>query len=74
MDKKTTTASDCGSPPGEWALPHPAVLSPQVLEQARVEVPLFPFSIVQFSFEGFSPALAEEMNQRVSGVVSTRFP
>uniref|UniRef100_A0A671G005 RNA exonuclease 5 n=1 Tax=Rhinolophus ferrumequinum TaxID=59479 RepID=A0A671G005_RHIFE len=37
----------------------------EVLEQARVEVPLFPFSVVQFSFEGFSPALAEEMNQRL---------
>ncbi|XP_019607166.2 RNA exonuclease 5 [Rhinolophus sinicus] len=37
----------------------------EVLEQARVEVPLFPFSIVQFSFEGFSPALTEEMKQRL---------
>lgn len=37
----------------------------EVLEQARVEMPLFPFSIVQFSFERLSPALAEEMNQRL---------
>ncbi|MXQ90024.1 hypothetical protein E5288_WYG013921 [Bos mutus] len=37
----------------------------QVLEQARVEIPLFPFSIVQFSFEPFSPNLTEEMNKRI---------
>ncbi|XP_027622413.1 RNA exonuclease 5 [Tupaia chinensis] len=37
----------------------------QVLEQARVEIPLFPFSIVQFSFEPFSPILTEEMNKRM---------
>ncbi|XP_030872602.1 RNA exonuclease 5 [Leptonychotes weddellii] len=37
----------------------------QVLEQARVEIPLFPFSIVQFSFEPFSPNLTEEMNKRM---------
>ncbi|XP_012661123.1 RNA exonuclease 5 [Otolemur garnettii] len=36
----------------------------EVLEQARVEIPLFPFSIVQFSFEPFSPILTEEMNKR----------
>ncbi|XP_047636315.1 RNA exonuclease 5 isoform X2 [Phacochoerus africanus] len=37
----------------------------EVLEQARVEIPLFPFSIVQFSFEPFSPNLTEEMNKRM---------
>uniref|UniRef100_A0A8C6EH64 RNA exonuclease 5 n=1 Tax=Moschus moschiferus TaxID=68415 RepID=A0A8C6EH64_MOSMO len=37
----------------------------EVLEQARVEIPLFPFSIVQFSFEPFSPSLTEEMNKRI---------
>uniref|UniRef100_A0A8D2A0N0 RNA exonuclease 5 n=1 Tax=Sus scrofa TaxID=9823 RepID=A0A8D2A0N0_PIG len=37
----------------------------KVLEQARVEIPLFPFSIVQFSFEPFSPNLTEEMNKRM---------
>uniref|UniRef100_A0A8C3VZN9 RNA exonuclease 5 n=1 Tax=Catagonus wagneri TaxID=51154 RepID=A0A8C3VZN9_9CETA len=37
----------------------------EVLEQARVEIPLFPFSIVQFSFEPFSPSLTEEMNRRM---------
>ncbi|XP_006153349.1 RNA exonuclease 5 isoform X3 [Tupaia chinensis] len=37
----------------------------EVLEQARVEIPLFPFSIVQFSFEPFSPILTEEMNKRM---------
>ncbi|XP_077616662.1 RNA exonuclease 5 [Crocuta crocuta] len=37
----------------------------EVLEQARVEVPLFPFSIVQFSFEPFSPIFTEEMNKRM---------
>uniref|UniRef100_A0A8P0TLS5 RNA exonuclease 5 n=1 Tax=Canis lupus familiaris TaxID=9615 RepID=A0A8P0TLS5_CANLF len=37
----------------------------EVLEQARVEIPLFPFSIVQFSFEPFSPSLTEEMNKRM---------
>ncbi|XP_027951046.1 RNA exonuclease 5 isoform X3 [Eumetopias jubatus] len=37
----------------------------KVLEQARVEIPLFPFSIVQFSFEPFSPSLTEEMNKRM---------
>ncbi|XP_010835452.1 PREDICTED: putative RNA exonuclease NEF-sp isoform X2 [Bison bison bison] len=37
----------------------------EVLEQARVEIPLFPFSIVQFSFEPFSPNLTEEMNKRI---------
>ncbi|ELW62516.1 Acyl-coenzyme A synthetase ACSM3, mitochondrial [Tupaia chinensis] len=37
----------------------------KVLEQARVEIPLFPFSIVQFSFEPFSPILTEEMNKRM---------
>ncbi|GAB5583012.1 RNA exonuclease 5 isoform X1 [Prionailurus iriomotensis] len=36
-----------------------------VLEQARVEIPLFPFSIVQFSFEPFSYKLTEEMNKRM---------
>jgi len=30
-----------------------------------VEIPLFPFSIVQFSFEPFSPNLTEEMNKRM---------
>lgn len=33
----------------------------QVLEQARVEVPLFPFNIVEFSFQPFPPLFAEEM-------------
>ncbi|MEJ1273903.1 RNA exonuclease 5 [Cricetulus griseus] len=37
----------------------------KVLEQARVEVPLFPFNIVQFSFKPFSPILAEEMKKRM---------
>uniref|UniRef100_A0A8B9YV68 RNA exonuclease 5 n=1 Tax=Bos mutus grunniens TaxID=30521 RepID=A0A8B9YV68_BOSMU len=37
----------------------------EVLEQARVEIPLFPFSIMQFSFEPFSPNLTEEMNKRI---------
>ncbi|XP_016078134.1 PREDICTED: putative RNA exonuclease NEF-sp, partial [Miniopterus natalensis] len=37
----------------------------EVLEQARVEIPLFPFSIVHFSFEPFSPTLTEEMNNRM---------
>lgn len=37
----------------------------EVLEQARVEIPLFPFSIVQFSFKAFSPILTEEMNKRM---------
>ncbi|XP_038182325.1 RNA exonuclease 5 isoform X7 [Arvicola amphibius] len=35
----------------------------KVLEEARVEVPLFPFSIVQFSFEPFSPIFADEVKQ-----------
>ena len=43
-----------------------AVCSLQVLEEAKVEVPLFPFSIVQFSFEPFSPIFAEELKQSVS--------
>ncbi|XP_036009114.1 RNA exonuclease 5 isoform X7 [Mus musculus] len=33
----------------------------KVLEQARVEVPLFPFNIVEFSFQPFPPLFAEEM-------------
>ncbi|XP_045316369.1 RNA exonuclease 5 isoform X2 [Leopardus geoffroyi] len=37
----------------------------EVLEQARVEIPLFTFSIVQFSFEPFSYKLTEEMNKRM---------
>nr|XP_051703843.1 RNA exonuclease 5 isoform X3 [Oryctolagus cuniculus] len=37
----------------------------QVLEQARVEIPQFPFSIVEFSFEPFAPMLTEEMNKRM---------
>ncbi|XP_010339061.1 RNA exonuclease 5 isoform X2 [Saimiri boliviensis] len=37
----------------------------EVLEQARVEIPLFPFSIVQFSFKAFSSILTEEMNKRM---------
>ncbi|XP_006892768.1 PREDICTED: putative RNA exonuclease NEF-sp-like [Elephantulus edwardii] len=37
----------------------------EVLEHARVEVPLFPFSIVQFSFEHLSPSFTEEMNKRM---------
>ncbi|XP_014720246.1 RNA exonuclease 5 isoform X1 [Equus asinus] len=37
----------------------------EVLEQARMEIPLFPFSIVQFSFEPFSPSLTEEMDKRM---------
>ncbi|KAB1263051.1 RNA exonuclease 5 [Camelus dromedarius] len=37
----------------------------EVFEQARVEIPLFPFSIVQFSFEPFPPNLTEEMNKRM---------
>nr|XP_003418935.1 RNA exonuclease 5 isoform X2 [Loxodonta africana] len=37
----------------------------EVLEQARVEIPLFPISIVQFSFEPFSPSFTEEMNKRM---------
>ncbi|XP_012320110.2 RNA exonuclease 5 isoform X3 [Aotus nancymaae] len=37
----------------------------EVLEQARVEIPLFPFNIVQFSFKAFSSILTEEMNKRV---------
>jgi len=43
-----------------------AVCSLQVLEQARVEVPLFPFNIVQFSFRPFPPLFAEEMKNNVS--------
>ncbi|XP_049999241.1 RNA exonuclease 5 isoform X3 [Alexandromys fortis] len=35
----------------------------EVLEEAKVEVPLFPFSIVQFSFEPFSPIFADEVKQ-----------
>jgi hypothetical protein len=38
----------------------------QVLEQARVEVPLFPFNIVEFSFQPFPPLFAEEMKNSVS--------
>ncbi|XP_058142288.1 RNA exonuclease 5 isoform X5 [Dasypus novemcinctus] len=37
----------------------------EILEQARVEIPRFPFSIVQFSFEPLSPKLTEEMNKRM---------
>ncbi|OBS60205.1 hypothetical protein A6R68_08685, partial [Neotoma lepida] len=37
----------------------------EVLEQARVEVPLFPFNIVQFSFEPFSPIFAEELKKKM---------
>ncbi|CAO2583035.1 RNA exonuclease 5, partial [Lemmus lemmus] len=37
----------------------------EVLEEARVEVPLFPFNIVQFSFEPFSPIFADEVKQRM---------
>ncbi|XP_069341791.1 RNA exonuclease 5 [Eulemur rufifrons] len=37
----------------------------EVLENARVEIPLFPFSIVQFSFEPFSPIFTEKMNERM---------
>uniref|UniRef100_A0A8C0X6Q4 RNA exonuclease 5 n=1 Tax=Castor canadensis TaxID=51338 RepID=A0A8C0X6Q4_CASCN len=37
----------------------------EVLEQAKVEIPLFPVSIVQFSFEPFSPIFTEEMNKRM---------
>eukprot|EP00070_Physeter_catodon_P019111 XP_023979149.1 RNA exonuclease 5 isoform X2 [Physeter catodon] len=37
----------------------------EVLEQARVEIPLFTFSIVQFSFEPFPPNLSEEMSKRL---------
>ncbi|XP_012997372.1 RNA exonuclease 5 isoform X4 [Cavia porcellus] len=37
----------------------------EVFDQARVEVPLFPFSIVQFSFESFSPVLTEEMSKKM---------
>ncbi|XP_037670585.1 RNA exonuclease 5 isoform X3 [Choloepus didactylus] len=37
----------------------------EVLEQARAEIPLFPFSIVQFSFEPLSHSLTEEMNKRM---------
>ncbi|XP_011379258.1 RNA exonuclease 5 [Pteropus vampyrus] len=37
----------------------------EVLEQARVEIPLFPFTVVQLSFEMLSPALMEEMNKRM---------
>ncbi|KAM6166305.1 RNA exonuclease 5 [Erethizon dorsatum] len=37
----------------------------EVFDQARVEVPLFPFSIVQFSFESLSPVLTEEMSKRM---------
>ncbi|XP_005405087.1 PREDICTED: putative RNA exonuclease NEF-sp isoform X2 [Chinchilla lanigera] len=37
----------------------------EVFDQARVEVPLFPFSIVQFSFESYSPVLTEEMSKRM---------
>ncbi|XP_008842070.1 RNA exonuclease 5 isoform X2 [Nannospalax galili] len=37
----------------------------EVLEQARVEVPLFPFSVVQFSFEPFMPEFTEEMKRRM---------
>nr|XP_030727260.1 RNA exonuclease 5 isoform X4 [Globicephala melas] len=37
----------------------------EVLEQARVEVPLFTFSIVQFSLEPFPPNLSEEMSKRM---------
>ncbi|XP_061064023.1 RNA exonuclease 5 isoform X3 [Eubalaena glacialis] len=37
----------------------------EVLEQARVEIPLFTFSIVQFSFEPFPPNLTEEMSKRM---------
>ncbi|XP_028024301.1 RNA exonuclease 5 isoform X2 [Balaenoptera acutorostrata] len=37
----------------------------EVLEQARVEIPRFTFSIVQFSFEPFPPNLTEEMSKRM---------
>ncbi|XP_036680613.1 RNA exonuclease 5 isoform X3 [Balaenoptera musculus] len=37
----------------------------EVLEQARVEIPQFTFSIVQFSFEPFPPNLTEEMSKRM---------
>ncbi|KAF7474314.1 RNA exonuclease 5 isoform X1 [Marmota monax] len=37
----------------------------EVFEQARRQVDFHPFSIVQFSFEPFSPLLTEEMNKRM---------
>ncbi|XP_058537028.1 RNA exonuclease 5 isoform X1 [Ochotona princeps] len=37
----------------------------EVFEQAREEILRFPFSIVQFSFEPFSPTFSEEMNEKV---------
>ncbi|XP_021092939.1 putative RNA exonuclease NEF-sp isoform X3 [Heterocephalus glaber] len=37
----------------------------EVFEQARVEIPLFPFSIVQFSFDPFTPVFTEEMSKRM---------
>lgn len=61
-----------GSPTGYSGPRHWALLPLQVLEQARVEIPLFPFSVVQLSFEMLSPALTEEMNKRVSWMGSAR--
>nr|XP_027785581.1 RNA exonuclease 5-like [Marmota flaviventris] len=37
----------------------------EVFEQAIRQVCLYPFSIIQFSFEPFSPLLTEEMNKRM---------
>uniref|UniRef100_A0A8C5LF82 RNA exonuclease 5 n=1 Tax=Jaculus jaculus TaxID=51337 RepID=A0A8C5LF82_JACJA len=37
----------------------------EVLEQARVEIPLFPFSIVQFSFDPFSFIPSEDTKKRM---------
>nr|XP_038934609.1 RNA exonuclease 5 isoform X5 [Rattus norvegicus] len=44
----------------------------EVLEQARVEVPLFPFNIVQFSFRPFPPLFAEEMKNN-AGLIQRSF-
>ncbi|KAF7475382.1 Hypothetical predicted protein [Marmota monax] len=37
----------------------------EVFEQARRQVRLYPFSIIRFSFEPFSPLLTEEVNKRM---------
>ncbi|XP_040853630.1 RNA exonuclease 5-like isoform X2 [Ochotona curzoniae] len=41
------------------------VSNKEVFEQAREEILQFPFSIVQFSFEPFSPTFSDEMNEKV---------
>ncbi|KAM4838416.1 RNA exonuclease 5-like [Urocitellus parryii] len=37
----------------------------EVFEQARRQVRLYPFSVIRFSLEPFSPLLTEEVNQRM---------